>query len=175
MRVFIAIDLPEEVKKYLSSVQKQLPDARASFTKDFHLTLKFLGELTPDKIEKVKQLLLEVKFEKFVAGTTNIGVFPDENYIRVVWVGLEPENEILKLQQQIEALLGKEFGREKDFKAHLTLARIKFVSDKNSFLRQLKEIKTERLTFVVERFALKESILSPKGAKYKDLAVFSKL
>jgi 2'-5' RNA ligase len=90
----------------------------------------------------------------------------------VVWIGLEPEKEVLQLQQQIEELLGREFGKEKSFKAHLTLARVKFVDDKAKFLQQLKEIKTERLTFVVERFVLKESILSPNGPIYKDLAVF---
>jgi|WetSurMetagenome_2_1015567.scaffolds.fasta_scaffold633985_1 RNA 2',3'-cyclic 3'-phosphodiesterase len=170
MRIFIAIDLPEEVKQYLSSIQ--LPEAKISKVKDFHLTLKFLGELTPDKVERVKLLLQEVKFEKFVAATTTIGVFPNENYIRVVWIGLEPEDKILALQQQIEALLCKEFGKEKSFKPHLTLARVKFMADKNSFLQHLKEIKTERKTFAVERFSLKESRLSPKGPEYRDLAVF---
>ncbi|MFH1181731.1 MAG: RNA 2',3'-cyclic phosphodiesterase [Candidatus Woesearchaeota archaeon] len=172
MRVFIAIDLPEEVKKYLIELQKQLPEAKMSKTKDFHLTLKFLGELTPERVERVKQILREVKFEKFSATTTGMGVFPNESYIRVVWVGLEPEKEILQLQQQIEELLGRDFGKEKIFKAHLTLARVKFVADKDSFLRQLKEIKTERKTFAVEGFRLKESILSPKGPTYRDLAVF---
>jgi RNA 2',3'-cyclic 3'-phosphodiesterase len=171
MRVFIAIDLPAEVKAYLVSLQKQLPEAKMSKVKDFHLTLKFLGELTPDKVDRVKQLLKEVKVEKFVAATTNISVFPDESYVRVVWIGLEPEAEIAKLQQQIETLLGKEFGKEKGFKAHLTLARIKFC-DKN-FTQQLKVIKTERKTFAVERFSIKESILSPNGPEYKDLAVYN--
>jgi RNA 2',3'-cyclic 3'-phosphodiesterase len=171
MRVFIAIDLPKDVKEYLVSLQDHLPDAKMSKVKDFHLTLKFLGELTPDRVERVKQLLKEVKVEKFVAATTNIGVFPNENYVRVVWIGLEPEAEILKLQQQIETLLSKEFGKEKSFKPHLTLARIKFC-DKN-FIQQLKGIKTEQKTFGVERFSIKESILSPNGPEYKDLAVYN--
>lgn len=172
MRVFIAIDLPENIKHYLASLQKKLPEGKMSLAKDFHLTLKFLGELTPERVERVKQLLQEVRFEELSAVTTEIGVFPNESHIRVIWIGLEPENDLLNLQQQIELPLANEFGKDKGFKAHLTLARVKFVSDKDKFWQQLMEIKTEKKTFSVKTFKLKESVLNPEGPVYKDLAVF---
>jgi 2'-5' RNA ligase len=172
MRVFIAIDLTEDVKNYLKGIQQQLPEAKLRTVKDFHLTLKFIGELTPERVERLKELLGEVKFGKFVVETAGIGVFPSEKYIRVVWIGLEPEEPLLKLQQQIEAVLAKEFRQEKNFKAHLTLARVKFVGDKAEFVRKLKEIKRERKKFVVERFILKKSTLTPEGPIYEDLAIY---
>ncbi|HLD97168.1 MAG TPA: RNA 2',3'-cyclic phosphodiesterase [Candidatus Nanoarchaeia archaeon] len=175
MRTFVAIDLPERVKAELLSAQKQMSSASAklSFVGDFHLTLKFLGELTPAKAEAVKTLLGSVKFKGFTATISGVGVFPSENYVRVVWVGLEPEDNILQLQKSIDCALEKEFPKEKNFKPHLTLARVKFLSDKKQFIGQLRQIKPVRVEFMVDCFKLKESKLSDKGAVYRDLAVYS--
>jgi len=172
MRVFIAVEVPETVKKYLQSLQTQLPQAKLRVVKDFHLTLKFLGELTPDKVDKVKQLLKNIQFKKFSLQTSGLGVFPGENYIRVVWAGLEPEQPAQQLQKQIEQALANEFESENRFKAHITLARVKFVQDKKEFLEQLHKIKTETIRFSVDRFKLKKSVLSKEGPVYEDVDVF---
>ena len=66
-----------------------------------HLTLKFLGEVQPDKAEKVKEELKKIKFKPFSVYLDSTGVFPSESYIRVVWIGLKPENDILELQSNI--------------------------------------------------------------------------
>ncbi|MBN2454144.1 RNA 2',3'-cyclic phosphodiesterase [Candidatus Woesearchaeota archaeon] len=172
MRVFIAIDMPDSVKEYLRKVQKLLPEAKMLPVRDFHLTLKFIGELTPERVEKLKNLLGNVKFEKFTASTDEVGVFPSENYVRVVWIGLKPEEPIIELQQQIEKALEGEFKQDNSFKAHLTLARVKFIGDKERFIRELKDIKTEKISFEVDRFRLKKSTLTPEGPVYADLALF---
>jgi len=172
MRVFIAIDLPQEVKKELLNIQRQLPKAKLRVVKDFHLTLKFIGEITPERVEKAKELLEKVEFKASKVSLSNIGVFPSENYIRVVWVGLEPEKELFELQQKIEAVLQKEFRNDKGFKAHLTLARVKFVDDKKGFVEELKNIKVERKEFLVDSFKLKKSTLTNEGPIYDDLAIF---
>src|SRR3989344_8261557 len=98
MRLFIAINF-NELKDYFIELQKLLPsNARLSFTKDFHLTLKFLGEIQPNNAEKIISALKNVKFHKFEAFLNSIGIFPTENYIRVVWVGLNPEEKGIELQ-----------------------------------------------------------------------------
>ena len=56
-----------------------------------HLTLKFLGEVQPNTEGNIKEILRTVKFKPFSVNLDSIGVFPNENYIRVVWVGLKPE------------------------------------------------------------------------------------
>ena len=101
MRTFIAIELPETIKEYLKEIQKELTGIKASFVKDFHLTLKFLGEVSEDKIEKIEEKLKEVNFEPFKVTLSNTGVFPSESYIRVVWVGLEPEDKIIEIQKKV--------------------------------------------------------------------------
>ncbi len=174
MRTFIAVDLSQEAKDELASVQKQLSTAAAkmSLAHDFHLTLKFLGEITPAKVDAVKKALSTVAFKKFTAAVSGVGVFPSESYVRVAWVGLEPEGEFVQLQKKIDDALDKEFPKEKGFKPHITLARVKFVSDKQQFRQQLQQIKASSMKFTVDSFKLKRSTLSSKGAVYEDLAVY---
>lgn len=175
MRTFIAIDLPQEAKDELAAIQKQLSAASAkmSLAHGFHLTLKFLGEITPAKVDVVKSCLSNVKFKAFSAAVAGVGVFPSESYVRVVWAGIEPEDEFVQLQKLIDNSLVKEFPKEKNFKPHITLARVKFVQDKKQFQQQMRRIKLTNVKFTVDSFRLKRSILSNKGAVYEDLAAYA--
>ncbi len=175
MRCFVAVDLPEEVKDELRRLQQKIrecSDLRASFTKDFHITLKFLGELTPPKAEEVKKKLSICRFKKSAAKLDSTGVFPNESRIRVVWAGIEPEDEILKLQKEVDEALQANFAKEKDFKAHITLARVKYIGDKKAFLQLLKNTAVEKIRFEVNGFKLKRSILTAEGPVYEDLEAY---
>ena len=78
MRLFIAIDF-NELKDCFIELQNQLPkNARLSLTKTFHLTLNFLGEVQPDKAEKVANILKNIKFSHFTVFLDSIGIFPTE-------------------------------------------------------------------------------------------------
>ncbi len=175
MRVFVAVDLPQEAKDELALVQKQLSTAAAKMSPahGFHLTMKFLGEVTPAKVEVVKSCLGNVRFKTFSAAVAGMGVFPSESYARVVWAGIEPEEDVIRLQQGIDGSLEKEFPKDKQFKPHITLARVKSVHDKNAFLQQLRQMKVKKIKFVVNSFKLKRSTLSREGAVYDDLAVYA--
>ena len=172
MRLFIAIDF-NELRDCFIEAQKLLPkNAKLSLTKTFHLTLKFLGEVQPDKAEKIINILKNIKFRQFTVFLESIGIFPSENYIRVVWVGLKPEDKVLELQKNIDEALKELFKKEKDFKAHITLARVKYPEDKKQFLEQLRKIKVDNKKIEVKDFKLIKSTLNPKGPVYEDLAVF---
>jgi len=177
MRAFIAIEIPEEVKKVLIEAQAQLDKdkAKLNLTKDFHLTLKFLGEIDENKVEEIKKRLSEIKFGCFETSLTDIGVFPSEDYIRVAWVGLEDsKGKIKKLQQEVDSKL-ETLGFKKDerFHPHVTLARVKFTKDKEGLLKNLKKIEFKKESFKVNEFKLKKSTLTPKGSVYEDFASFS--
>ena len=176
MRCFVAIDMTEEVKNELKKLQLQIRNnsgsSKISFTKDFHLTLKFLGELTPQKAEFVKKRLGSCKFRKFETALGDTGFFSSKGYIRVVWAGISPEEEALKLQREVDEALQGYFPKEKGFNAHLTLARVKYVSDKDRFLQLLKKLKAEKIRFAVNDFKLKMSTLTKEGPVYDDLAVY---
>ncbi|MBI2143621.1 RNA 2',3'-cyclic phosphodiesterase [Candidatus Woesearchaeota archaeon] len=174
MRAFVSIGLPDDAKAALLEAQSQLSTAAAkmNLAHDFHLTLKFLGEISPEKAEAVKNCLGRVKFRSFSAAIAGIGVFPSEDYVRVVWAGIEPEDSVVQLQQKIDGALEKEFPKEKGFKPHLTLARVKLVSDKGLFKRQLPQVQLKRVNFEVKEFRLRKSTLIREGAAYEDLAVY---
>lgn len=173
MRLFIAIDF-NELKEYFTELQKLLPkNARLSYTKTFHLTLKFLGETPPNNADEIINALKSIKFEPFSVFLDSIGVFPTENYIRVVWVGLSPEEKVLELQSKIDETLKPLFKKDRNFKAHITLARVKYPEDKKSFVEQLKKIKIENKKIEIGDFRLMKSTLTPKCPIYEDLAVFT--
>ena len=173
MRLFIAIELPEDIKNYLRQIQQQLPEVRMSKAKDFHLTLKFLGEIDETMAENIKRELEKISFEKFSLTLSDIGVFPNERNVRVVWTGLKECKELIKLQKAVEAAL-RSFGFKSDkrFHPHLTLARIKHVDDKKLFMEKLKTIKTQGKTFPVKSFCLFRSILTPECPVYEVLGEY---
>ncbi|MBN1644732.1 RNA 2',3'-cyclic phosphodiesterase [Candidatus Woesearchaeota archaeon] len=170
MRLFIAFDVSDDAKEYIRQIQKKLPDSKSNLTKEFHLTLRFLGECDENETKKIIDGLKKVKFNKFKAKTTELGVFPSEDFIRVVWIGLEPKDKIIELKNKIE----KELNLTKDerFHPHITLARIKFVKNKQDYIKQLKSIKTKEIEFDVKSIKLYKSELTPKGAVHGALDEF---
>lgn len=82
MRTFIAIEIPEKIKREIEKIQNQLPEFDGKLTKreNLHLTLKFLGEVDEEKIEKVKEKLKEIKYKGFEAKLDKIGFLITGNH-----------------------------------------------------------------------------------------------
>lgn len=169
MRLFVAIDLDEE--DYFKQIQEQIPEAKSTYGKTFHLTLKFLGDT--EKKDEIIEALKNIKFKSFNLNTTHIGVFPSENYIKVVWIGLDENKDLIKLQKDVEkALEPFNFKKDFDFHPHITLARIRFIPDKDNFVEKLKQIKPDKKEFDVKEFKLIKSELTGEGPVYEDIEVF---
>lgn len=173
MRLFIAIDLPDSVKEYLKRLQAVLPEAEMGKTRDFHLTLKFLGECEQNLIPNIENELNQVVFLPFTARLNKIGIFGGRRFPRVVWVGMEVSPRMKDTVADLENKM-KKFGFEKEnrFVPHITLAKIRTVADPESFLKNLGKIKIEPRDFPVSRFHLFSSRLSPNGAKHTILKSF---
>ena len=164
-RVFISIELPENVKKEIQRIQEKLHEFSGKKTEfeNLHLTLKFLGEINEEKIEKVKEKLIEVKLKKIDCSIDEIGVF-NEDFIKIVWIHL---GGCEKLQKEVDESLKDLFKSEKRFMSHITIARVKGVKDKKKFLEELKKIKFKKINFVVDKFSLMKGVLMPDGPEYK--------
>jgi len=175
MRLFIAIDF-NELKDDLNKLQNNIDESLGKLKKvnTFHLTLKFLGKVSEDKVEEVKEKLKQVKFAPFKLNLDKIGVFPNENFIRVIWIGAEPPKEVTRLQDSIENAL-KEFNFKKDIKfyPHITLVRVKYVDDKEKLIKNIKDLKVMEKTIEVKDFRLVKSTLTPKGPFYEDIEIFN--
>jgi 2'-5' RNA ligase len=176
MRLFIAIEIPEDIKEYLTSIQEKIymNSNKIRFVKkeQIHLTLKFLGEVQPNIAEEIKGSLKKITFNPFSVVLDNLDIFPNDSYIRVIWVGLKPEQPILELQKSIDGSLKKLFKKEKNFKAHVTLARVKYIENKDNFINKLKTIKVENKKIEISNFKLIKSTLTPKGPVYEGFEVF---
>lgn len=171
MRRFISIDLPENIKKEIKKIQEQLPEFTGKKTEsgNLHLTLKFLGEISDEKIKLIKEKLKEIKIKKFESEIDLIGVF-SEKMIRIIWLHFTNCD---KLQKEVDESLKGLFNPEQRFMAHLTIARVKSMKNKKEFLEKLKEIKVSKIKFFVENFKLKNSVLKPEGPVYKDIEVYN--
>lgn len=176
MRCFIAIDLSDEVREELTRIQKEMHSEKAKLKfvepQNLHLTLKFLGEISDYNLNQIKEALKQIKFKKIKARLNDIGVFPSPNYVRVIWIGLEPAEEIKELHNRIDEALSNTAKNDKRFESHVTLARVKFILDKKAFAKKLQEIKVKQLDFNIDSFKLKKSTLTKTGPIYEDIVVF---
>ncbi len=179
MRCFISIQLPENIKSDILNEIEKLEKSGVCFGKfmnkdNLNLSLKFLGELSEEEIEKAKQALKEVDFQRFTIETGNIDVLPNKDHVKIIWLGLNSET-LIELKKEIDEILFKYgFSRdEKEFIPHITLAKIKGVKNKDIFLEMLESLKVNKSFFVPQTFDLVKSILKNKKPEYKTLEEFS--
>jgi RNA 2',3'-cyclic 3'-phosphodiesterase len=178
-RTFIAIDLPADVQGALGKLENELQEARAPITwvkpERIHLTLKFLGDVAPERLTEIQNSLVQVAREAspLRLEPAGCGAFPTLKQMRVIWVGLKAEGTGLNLLQQAveEAMVQLGFKKEeRPFKPHLTLGRVKGRQP----LRLLQELLLERQSYQAEAFDVTELVLykselRPEGARYTPL------
>src|SRR5574342_273715 len=151
MRAFIAIELDSD---NLRKTQKEFDIKGVKLAKVLHLTLKFIGEIDEELVEKIKQRLSEIKFDSFEIETDKIGTFPEEGKkINVIWVGLKSDK-VSELQYLIEEKLKDLISKSERFTAHLTLGRVKFVSDRELLVKKIKSVKVVPGKFTIKEFKL---------------------
>lgn len=135
LRCFIAIELPDGVKRGLRELQSRLKAQSPAPVKwveagNIHLTLKFLGNVAADRVDEIAGAMAEAAkgTPPFQLNVSELGVFPNPKRVQIVWVGLGGELEKLAdLQQRIESALRiRGFPPEnRRFTPHLTLARLR--------------------------------------------------
>jgi 2'-5' RNA ligase len=175
-RAFIAIDLPESVRSFLSEAQEELKlfGFRVKWVRpqNIHLTLKFLGNIATSATDKIAEgMTLAARNCPVVSlAAKGIGVFPGIRRPRVIWAGLNGQLEILaNLQQSLDAHLADlGFPREsRAFKSHLTLGRVKgkiASARMRAAIDKLSEFESE--SFEISQIILFKSELRPTGAVY---------
>lgn len=178
IRSFIAFDIEnEQVLNRLSEAQKVVletgADLRLVAPQNIHVTVRFLGSISPGMVEKVYEAMKNVKFTPFTIQIRGLGVFPSISYPRVVWAGMTDGVEHLKsiftqLEPQIRALgfAADAYG----FSPHLTIARVRTGKNKQNLAEFLtKKGDYEVGTIPANCLRLKRSQLSPKGPTYSTI------
>ncbi|MBC7221646.1 RNA 2',3'-cyclic phosphodiesterase [Candidatus Bipolaricaulota bacterium] len=176
MRLFFCIELAEDVQEALAQVAKRfrvsLGDGSWVPPENYHLTVRFLGEVPEEKLSQLLEVGKKVAQEAkpFVLALEVLGGFPQPKAARVFWAGSRAESaEFRKLCQQVEeAVQALGFPPEKkEPLPHVTLARFKTPKDLRPILPKESLAVPEIL---VERLTLMRSELRPEGAKYTPVA-----
>ena len=131
MRLFAAIDIPQDVKMALDSFLKNLrPAAKLSWSRldNLHITTQFIGEWPEERLDELKRALAAVPFRGPIdIAVKGVGWFPNPRHPRVFWVGVDRGDALRILARatgQAVAKLGVPV-EEREYSPHLTLARIR--------------------------------------------------
>lgn len=183
VRAFLAIDLPETLKKELSKLSKlnSFPKGKFKWVEEenFHITLKFLGNIRENQIKKIEEICREVakEFKKFELEVGEVGRFPERGKPRVMWLGVEKGSEVLqRLAETLQRILKqhKIINEKEDYHPHITFLRIKELEDEEEFevfVKRIAEVAKDLkgMKFKVNEIILFKSELSSQGPKYTPL------
>lgn len=176
IRLFIAIevDASKKIKNLISELEETGINAKIVGPKNMHLTLKFLGDTDTNLVDKIESAIQESvkETDSFDIKLKNVGVFPNTNYIKVFWIGIQDEDNLKRIAKEIDERLN-EIGFKKErrkFSAHLTVARIKSAKNKEKIIQLIDKYQnTEFQKIKVEKIILKKSVLTLQGPIYTNL------
>lgn len=182
MRAFLGIGLPAGVREAIASATAKVRGLHAPVAwtapKNLHITLDFLGEISPERVALVERLMRAVAsgFAPFSLTAEGGGAFPGTRNPRVLWVGfLEPLELVRQLQQNMgNALSGAGIPREdRPFHPHITVGRTRGALPPAWGDRFVQALSGKGFGVVpVSSFTLHESRLEPSGAVYTPLCDF---
>ena len=165
MRLFIAIAVPHQLYRYCQQLQSRFPSLK--MTREFHLTVQFLGDEIQDE-KPIVDALSKIPLKPFDIEMGDALPFPNASDPRGVWIECKESDELMEFADQIrEAMNELGYKADKPFRAHITLGRYR-----QSPRQKPEKIKGEPHVFTVNRFYLMESILLPQGPLYKTVAKF---
>ncbi len=195
MRLFVALDLPADVRRALGEVIAKLKplsaDARWVRAEAMHVTLKFIGHAIPtgdvEKLDAVCAALATVCSDQPVEiSFRGVGFFPDASRPRVIWSGVQGSKNLAPLAADIEKVLEPLgiFAEDRSFLPHLTLARFK--PPRSGKSRRSHAATGEALRSAAAEMAqrdfgstretefhLFESITKPSGSEYRKMETYS--
>ena len=190
MRLFIALDIDEAIRRkigqFMDGVRGFAPEVRWVHAESFHITLKFIGEQTPEQMEAIKRALAAVQGNPTMVSFRGYGFFPSTKSARVFWVGMEADQHLGALAKAADAAVAA-LGvppEEREYTPHLTLARsgsgrpqrMRGDAPNRAFARLQEKLAPmpppDFGTMTAREFFLYQSKLSPKGAEYTKLGGF---
>lgn len=183
LRSFVAIELPSQLQnailKSTAPLWNTLPGhiVRWVAPKNIHLTLKFLGDVSPANLERLAEALKAeaAAHEAFTMSAGRLGAFPTVSRARVIWIGLDAPTALPALQRGVEAVSAR-MGyppEERKFSPHLTIGRVNQSATAADLLKlraALEATKVETLgTVTVDAVHIFKSDLQPGGSVYTRL------
>ena len=180
IRSFLAIDIDADLLDKIKTVEDEFKkiDANIKYVniENMHLTLKFFGNIDLNMIDKIQCSVKKVinEHKPFKINIKGSGAFPNTKQIKVIWIGLEENKDLIKLQKNLDNEFNKlGFNLERNYKSHLTIGRMKNGKNKNLIQDKIKEYEDYTIgSMTVKKIALKKSTLTPQGPIYENIEVF---
>ena len=183
LRSFIAIELPPAIQSAIANstaaLQKALPKPLVRWVTlgNLHLTLKFLGDVSPANLEQLAEALKQesARHEKISLSVGGLGSFPTSRRPRVIWIGLEAPGTLVGLQRAVEAVSSRMSypAEDRPFSPHLTIGRVGQDISPADLKRVSAAIEGTKVDFLgkvkVEAIHIFKSDLQPGGSVYTHL------
>jgi RNA 2',3'-cyclic 3'-phosphodiesterase len=173
-RLFVAIDLPEELKSAVAAFAHELPSAKWVSPEQLHLTLRFIGETDQLTFSAIKENLSRISFPCFTLSVCGVGHFPPGRRPRVIWLGLDPCTALSDLARQVETAVVEATlpPEDRPFSPHITLARMKECVPTAVERFEKANAGFTFPPFQVKEFILYSSLLTRSGAIHTKEAIF---
>ena len=183
MRLFVALEIPDEVRRAIAEMITRLQDvargARWVRAEGVHVTLKFIGETPAERVAVIEQALRGAGAAG-IAGPVEatfrgVGFFPNERHPRVFWSGVDASSNLAELAREVDTHLSPLgiAAESREFRPHLTLARFKSEDGLSRLREEIKKLEPFDFgSMQANEFHLFESKLGAGGAKYSKLATF---
>jgi 2'-5' RNA ligase len=171
VRVFIALELPHELSEGILGLARHLRESgiRASWCRrgTIHLTLKFLGDTEESELEGIIAAVAAAArgIAPFSFSLDRLGAFPSPRNARVIWVGVEPVQQLFDLQREVEEGLSTIGipGDKRRFRPHITIGRVRGRAPEST-AETLASLSAPEGTADVAEVRVMKSTLHPKGA-----------
>ncbi|NQW01052.1 MAG: RNA 2',3'-cyclic phosphodiesterase [Rhodospirillales bacterium] len=174
MRIFVALPLPKEVRQDLAGICGGIAGTRWIEPENFHLTLRFIGEIGRGQADDLHTELTSIRFPEIECRLSGIGTFERRGHVTMLWAGLDHPQAVIALHDRIEAAARRAgFPCEaRKFKPHVTLSRFRphsmpvigpYLEMHNAFSSR---------AFVFDRFNLYQSRLGHGSAIYDVLSEY---
>ncbi|MBX7077096.1 MAG: RNA 2',3'-cyclic phosphodiesterase [Methanobacteriaceae archaeon] len=180
IRSFLAIEIEPDLKPLINNLIKEFKNTDANIkyvtADNMHLTLKFFGDVSEDKLNKIEKATNNVlkDFSQFNLRVEGMGTFPNSDHIKVIWVGIDNNSELELLEKKLDNEFNKlGFKKERNYTSHLTIGRMKNAKNKQKvqkIIQENNEVFIGEMT--VDKLHLKKSTLTSNGPIYEDLKVF---
>lgn len=172
IRLFVAIPLPDAVRRALAGLAGGVPGANWTAPENFHVTLRFIGEVEDPWLADAAAALAEVRGEPFALQVAGVDFFGDRKRARIIYAGVRGGEPLLQLQRRVERALARAGlpAEQRRYHPHVTLARLK-----GAPLERVGRFLEAHGTFAcpplqVARFALFSSWPSGGGPQYREEA-----
>jgi 2'-5' RNA ligase len=171
LRIFVAVEMPPRVKEVFKKIRKELEtsgilDGTYTNPDIAHMTLQFIGYVEPITLPKIRELLSKISFEPIKATLGKV-VLIERRVPKLIWLGIIGEG-IVDLVKQIKNVLGiPEEGRV--FAPHVTIVRVKETKDPRVLREFVKTIEVPQVSFTIDEFVLKQSVLTREGPIYCEI------